>query len=196
MPTNTLPTLDFIGMGDRAFSLGVYIANKPSLPEYQELQYLSPLEQGEITRIGQACGNGWRKVFNVYAKLLYALDVRLFNFSLQASTWQLYRDHYLLQADNGTALLFTPPILDGSLLNNNNALHLIMGRTYAKQLVNDGLKVQLIWLNEAFAVDLAQRVVVCPYFDYRQLSNHKIEILSGMLRDVFLGKMPICSPEA
>jgi len=190
MPTKSRSTVELIGMGDGQFSFGVYIGNRPTLPEYHSLQHLSALEQGEITRIGQTCGNGWRKVFNVYAKLLYALDPRDFHFSLQAPTWQTYRDHYLLQANNGTALLFTPPILNGSSSNRNKRLHVIMGRTYAKKLVNDGLNVQLTWLNEAFAVDLEQRVIVCPYFDYRQLSNHKIQILSAILSKVLLGRMP------
>ena len=129
-------------------------------------------------------------MFNVYAKLLYALDKKHFSFSKLAPTWQQYRDQYLLQAESGTALIFSPP--DFSLLSNDaevKTLHIICGRTYAKQLVNNGLDVQLTWLDEEFAIDVAQAVIVCPYFDYRQLSNHKIKRLSVMLTGVLMGKL-------
>jgi len=184
------PAISLIGLGDDQFNLAVYIANQPNLPEYQSLSRLTALTKGEIANIGQACGNGWRKVFNVYAKLLYALDKQYFSFSTLAPTWQQYRDQYLLQVKSETALIFSPP--DFSLLSNGaevKTLHIICGRTYAKQLVNNGLDVQLIWLDEEFAIDVAKAVVVCPYFDYRQLSNHKIKRLSVMLTDVLMGKM-------
>ena len=184
------PTIKPIGFGDNQFSFAVYIANQPNLPEYQSLSQLTALTKGEITNIGQACGNGWRKVFNVYAKLLYALDKQYFSFSSFASTWQQYRDQYLLQVKSETALIFSPP--DFSLLSNSaevKTLHIICGRTYAKQLINNGLDVQLTWVDEEFAIDVTKAVIVCPYFDYRQLSNHKIKRLSVMLTGVLMGKM-------
>jgi len=186
----TMPVIKPIGLGDGQFSFAVYIANQPNLPEYQSLSRLTALTKGEIANIGQACGNGWRKVFNVYAKLLYALDKKYFSFSEQASTWQEYRDLYLLQQGSGTALIFNPPNV--TLFSNNldiRTLHIICGRTYAKQLISDGLDVQLIWLDDEFAVDVAHNVVVCPYFDYRQLSNHKIQRLSVMLSALLLGEI-------
>jgi len=59
-----------IGLGCNKFTFAVYIANQPNMLEYQQLSELSPLTTSEIFTIGQTCGNGWRKVFNVYAKLL------------------------------------------------------------------------------------------------------------------------------
>ncbi|TEW53403.1 hypothetical protein E2R68_12530 [Psychromonas sp. RZ22] len=181
-----------IGFGDVQFSLAVYIGNQPDMPEYQFLDKLVPLQANDISEIGKSCGNGWRKVFNVYAKLLYALDKKLFKFSNQVPTWQLYRDQYLLKANSGTALIFNmpqlTPCLNDSSYNNCNArerLHIICGRTYAKKMLANGeLSLQLIWLNEEFAIDRKQRVIVSPYFDYRQLSNQKIEYLSLMLNDL------------
>ncbi len=166
------------GLGCRDFTIAVYIANTPAMLEYQNLTQVSSLTCGEITAIGQACGNGWRKVFNVYAKLLYALPKDHFDFTLLAPSWQQYRDKYLLQENSQTALLFSPPHLTGG----SKTLHIICGRTYAKELINNNkLTAQLTWLDEEFAIDKQNRVVVCPYFDYRQLSNVKIDRLAVML---------------
>ena len=197
------------GLGDNQFSFAVYIANQPAMSEYQSLTQLKALQNGELHAIGQACGNGWRKVFNVYAKLLYALDKNDFTFATLAPTWQQYRDQYLLQANSGTALIFSPPILktskavkklktsmpeplktDRSNISAIKTLHIICGRTYAKQLINEGkLATELLWLDEEFAVDIQQGVVVCPYFDYRQLSNIKIQRLSMMLSAIIKGQI-------
>ena len=148
------------------------------MSEYQELTQVSALTRGEITAIGQACGNGWRKVFNVYAKLLYALPKEHFPFTSLAPTWQEYRDNYLLQANSQTALLFSPPCF----LGNSKRLHVICGRTYAKQLIKSAaLTAQLTWLDEEFAIDQQNKIIVSPYFDYRQLSNVKITRLAAML---------------
>jgi len=167
-----------IGLGCDDFNIAVYIANTPAMPEYQHLTQVSALTSGEITAIGQACGNGWRKVFNVYAKLLYALPKDNFAYATVAPTWQEYRDNYLLQVNSQTALLFSPPCLT----DNSQTLHVICGRTYAKQLIARGeLQAQLTWLDEEFAIDKHNKLVVCPYFDYRQLSNAKIARLSVML---------------
>ena len=76
----------------------VYLANTPKMPEYQNLSYVTSVAKGEIDKIGLECGDGWRKVFNVYAKLLYALNPNDFSFSRSASSWQAYRDCFLLQS--------------------------------------------------------------------------------------------------
>lgn len=180
-----------IGLGDISFTFAVYIANQPAMPEYQALNQLKPVQEGDVDLIGKACGNGWRKVFNVYAKLLYALDKNHFDFTSNASTWQRYRDTFLLQADSGNALLFSAPQLNQTLDDNvHHQLHIICGRTYAKYLIHERkLAVQLVWLDEDFAIDLRQRVIVCPYFDYRQLSNHKIQRLSAMISGLIVGEI-------
>lgn len=166
------------GLGCAKFTFAVYLANTPNMLEYQGITGVNSLVTGEVTAIGQACGNGWRKVFNVYAKLLYALNPTDFSFAQHAPTWQQYRDGYLLQAGSETALLFSPPELD----ENSQTVHIICGRTYAKQLLTSGeLQANLVWLDDEFAIDKTKRLIVCPYFDYRQLSNIKIERLSVML---------------
>ena len=170
-----------IGLGCTDFTIAVYIGNKPNMPEYQQLTHISPLTSGEINAINQACGNGWRKVFNVYAKLLYALDNKNFLYSEVAPTWQKYRDSFLLQPHSKTTLLFSPPLISTA----KESLHIICGKTYAKHLLATGqLVANFIWLDEEFAIDKTQNLVVCPYFDYRQLSNIKIEKLANLLKNI------------
>jgi len=170
-----------IGFGCPNFNFAIYIANQPKMSEYQNLGSVSPLTQGEIYAIGQACGNGWRKIFNVYAKLLFALNNKDFDYCKNSLTWQKYRDDYLLQNSYQTALLFSPPVLN----EHSDTLHIICGKTYAKELVNSSkLKVQLTWLDDEFAIDEVNNLIVCPYLDYRQLSNIKIERLSLMLSEL------------
>ncbi|GLS91872.1 hypothetical protein GCM10007916_29420 [Psychromonas marina] len=169
------------GFGCSQFTIAVYIANKPSMVEYENCVAMHAMTAQEITKIGIACGNGWRKVFNVYSKLLYALDSELFSFSGCAPTWQGYRDNFLLQQGSGTALLFSPPLC----LPDSQTIHIISGKTYAKALINsDQLMTSLIWLDESFAIDVAKRLIVCPYFDYRQLSNQKIEYLADLIKQL------------
>lgn len=170
-----------IGFGCPKFDFAIYISNQPNMIEYQNLDTVLSLTQGEIYSIGQACGNGWRKIFNVYAKLLFALNNNDFNYCKSSDTWQKYRDDYLLQNNYRTALLFNPPVLNSNL----EILHIICGRTYAKELINSGkLLAQLIWLDDEFAIDKKNKLIICPYLDYRQLSNIKIERLSKMLTEL------------
>ncbi len=179
-----------VGFGTDNYQVAVYIANRPPIYEYQQLDQLTALTTGEITNIGQQCGNGWRKVFNVYAKLLYALDKEQFNFATFAPTWQKYRDDFLLQTHSQTSLLFSAPQLkqlkplkQPKQNSNQKAVHIIMGKTHAKSLLSTGeLDIELIWLNNEFAINRSQRVIVCPYFDYRQLSNIKIEWLAELIK--------------
>jgi len=166
----TLSTTPASGFGTAAAIIRVYIANRPPMAEYADLTSIQPLQSGEIELINRACGNGWRKVFNVYAKLLFALDTKQFSFTQQAASWQLYREQHLLQAASNTALLFSAPEFQPLA----KTVHIIAGRTHAKALLDAGLPAQLSWLNHEFAIDQHHRVIVCPYFDYRQLNNEKL----------------------
>jgi hypothetical protein len=169
-------------------SITVYIANKPSMPEYAACDSVKPMRQGEIATIGLTCGNGWRKVFNVYSKLLYALDPNKFSFQSVAPKWQTYRDDFLLQQGSATTLLFSAPLLNKA----SDCIHIISGKTYAKDLINSGvIKVSLIWLDEHFAIDVSNKLIVCPYFDYRQLSNQKIERLGLLINELIKSESKI-----
>ncbi len=173
-----MPSYGATGFGDKAAVIRVYVDKRPPMAEYAALSGVQPMQTGEIELINRACGNGWRKLFNVYAKLLFVLDRQQFAFSRQASNWQQYRDRQLLQAGSQTALLFSAPELTPA----EKTVHIIAGRTYAKALLESGLPAQLSWLNHEFAVDKPQRLLVCPYFDYRQLNNEKLAFLAQLIK--------------
>lgn len=174
---NPLPLIS-AGFGDTNACIRVYIAKRPPMAEYADLVTMQPLQKGEIELINRVSGNGWRKVFNVYAKLLFALDSPQFAKMQRAGSWQQYRDHSLLQGSSSTALVFSMPILQPT----NRTIHIIAGRTHAKALLEAGLAAQLNWLNNEFAVDNYNRVLVCPYFDYRQLNNEKLAFLARLIK--------------
>ncbi len=156
-----------VGLGDINARFQVYIANRPPLAEYQGLTTLRPMQHGEIGRIAAETGNHWRKIFNVYAKLVFAENPRGYD------RWQSLRDNCLLQAGSGAALLFSPPPLQAQ----EGSVRLVLGKGYAAEC---GLNDELHWLDERFARH-SSGLLVCPYFDYRQLSDARIQQLIGLL---------------
>ncbi len=161
-----------VGLGDTGASLCVYIANRPPLQRYESLDGLHALAGDEIAYIAAQTGNHWRKIFNCYAKLGYQLEPRGF------SRWQDYRDQYLLQAGSGQSLLFSPP-------QPIEGVSIVMGKTYAEQLRGQGMSAQgLVWVDSVFAVSRSQRLIICPYFDYRQLTNARIVQLVSLVKSL------------
>jgi hypothetical protein len=165
------------GLGDQFAQFNVYIANRPNFADYLSIDSMSAVCSGEIHAIGQACGNGWRKVFNVYAKLVFALNADNIVSLRGAKSWQDFRDHVLLQNMSNTSLLFLAPQTDQ--FKGSNVVQIIMGKTYAKSL---DLPKSLQWLDHEFAIDIDNKMLVCPYFDYRQLSNIKIIRLVELIK--------------
>jgi len=163
-----------IGLGDKDASIVVYCQNIPPLEYYQQLVNVSPLKQGEIKMIADKTGNHWRKIFNVYAKFLYELWVPA------EDSWQRFRDDRLL-TENCNALLLFSPFKKCSSDITATTIHIIMGKQYASSLINPE---QLTWLSNDFAIDEQNRTIVCPYFDYRQLSNEKITKLCGLVNHI------------
>ena len=161
-----------IGLGPSDFDIAIHIANRPNLDDYPTRCKLQPLASGEIQYISQQTSNHWRKIFNVSAKFLFELHSRQEaqhnQKVLRDASWQQFRDNSLFQAHSNEALLFSPPNL-----NSRDAIQIIAGKTYARELKLNNL----IWLDDYFAVNLSDRVIVCPYLDYRQLSNARIERL-------------------
>lgn len=168
-----------IGLGDADADIQVFIANRPPLAEYQQLQTMQPLQRGDIARIASETGNHWRKIFNVYAKLIFASQQAGINGDNNQKVsgftrWQDLRDQQLLQADSGQALLFSPP----DLSPDSTKIRLLLAKGYAQTL---GLSTELIWLDNDFALHKASGLVLCPYFDYRQLSDIKIQRLVELI---------------
>jgi hypothetical protein len=161
-----------IGIGNPNASIKVYIQNRPPLPNYDDLAIVEALEGGDIATIAQQIGNHWRKIFNVYAKIIFELDVKPFD------SWQTLRDNNLLQLGSDQCLMFSP--LSISQLPTQ-AIHIIMGKGYASHL---DLSQHCLWLSPDFAINTSLKLIICPYFDYRQLSNIKIIQLVKLVRSL------------
>lgn len=164
-----------VGLGDMDASFRIYMGNIPKYRDLPHLQGVRALQDSEVKQIGDACGNGWRKVFNVYAKLVFALKLKLHNEMRGYANWQQWRNECLLQAHSNSALLFSKPDLDTIELHQ---IHIVMGKAWAKSC---GLEGKVEWLNSDFAIHPQLPLIVCPYFDYRQLSNQKILFLSEII---------------
>ncbi|GAB3110576.1 DUF6942 family protein [Pseudomaricurvus hydrocarbonicus] len=163
-----------VGFGAKNYNLAIYLANRPPLDDYPSRDHLTPLLPAELAHIVANTSNHWRKVFNVYAKFLFALEEPRVT---AAGSWQAYRDQSLLQGHSAEALLFSPP--DFTV---KQTVHIVAGKTYAAELHNQGRIAELDWLDTHFAVNRSQRLVVCPYLDYRQLSNERIGRLVDIVR--------------
>jgi hypothetical protein len=166
-----------VGLGRADAELAVYLANRPALARYQNLSQVEALQAGEHRFISEATGNHWRKIFNVFAKLMYALDGA--QQQAHIDCWQHYRDKVLLQSHSNEILLFSRP--DFSLPSR---LHLVAGKQWASALGliapspdHDLASYNLEQLDECFYVHRDLALVIAPYFDYRQLSNIRLERL-------------------
>jgi hypothetical protein len=157
-----------VGIGDHHYTLAVHIGNRPPLDEYLRREHLAPAKEGELMMIANETGNHWRKIFNIYAKLAYMLDGKYF------ASWQAYRDNFLLTQGSQQALLFNQT----KLTHKPNAINIICGKTYAATLLDAD---NLIWLDSHFATIPSLRLIVTPYFDYRQLSNIKLQKLLELI---------------
>lgn len=164
-----------IGLGASHADINFYIANRPPIDSYPEMNELRGLTMGELTHIVKHTSNHWRKAFNVYAKLLfdwYQLQPR----QDLPHTWQEYRDLELFQSHSRAALLFSQPQFD----QGSTAIHIIAGKTYAANLALP----PLVWLDAYFAINKEHRLLVAPYPDYRQLSNERITRLIELMQQI------------
>ena len=167
------------GIGDINADFLVYIANRPPIAPFESLQEVLCAQPGMLEDIARQCGNGWRKVFNVYAKLLFALGRD--EYTSGHDSWQSFRERSLLQKQSNSALLFSKPDFHLPLTRDKVTIQIIMGKHYALSL---GLPEDLIWLDNEFAISTVRKIIVCPYFDYRQLSNIKIIRLVELIKQI------------
>lgn len=173
-------SLSQAGFGSEDAELAIYLANRPPLDDYPLLDHVKPLLPGELAYIVANTSNHWRKVFNVYAKFLAALA---WDGTVEAGTWQKYRDTGLLQSGCREALLFSSPVFTQQLSCTEgcqNKISIVAGKTYAAQLALP----TLTWLDAYFAINRDYKVIVSPYLDYRQLSNERIDRLAGLVREL------------
>jgi hypothetical protein len=143
-----------VGLGILDAKIIFYIRNCPPLAHYQNLTRVKALVANEIADISRETSNHWRKIFNVYAKLLFKISPEQF------TSWQHLRDSLLLQAESDHCLLFSAPDLLSA--KPSQKLHIILGKGYAEQL---GLCNGCIWLSHDFAINIDLGVIICPYFD-------------------------------
>ncbi|MCV2885207.1 hypothetical protein OE749_10940 [Aestuariibacter sp. AA17] len=163
--------LGAVGLGDIKAKCVIYIANQPIGSGFESPDGVMALSSGDIADIGTACGNGWRKVFNVMAKLLFA--ARFNGCDTRYGSWQKYRDNEMLHSESGIALVFSPP------QKNEAKLQIVMGKHYAISLA---FPQNWRWLDAYFAESEGYQMIACPYFDYRQLTNQKIIALVSILQ--------------
>ena len=168
------------GLGNSSAQFNIYIENTPPIDEYQTLTTCRPMQQDEIKMIADLTGNHWRKIFNVYAKLVFELT------SPPYKSWQDLRDKALLQSHSNENLLFNLPaeaVINNieKTLNKIDNVSIIMGKTYATKL---GLSETCHWVSADFAINTNKQLVICPYFDYRQLSNIKITQLCQIINSM------------
>lgn len=158
-----------IGIGDKQYRFAVYIGNRPPLDKYLKRSTLVPAKPGEIATIASETGNHWRKIFNLYAKLGYMLDTQNY------VSWQAYRDDYLLSDNSGQALLFDKHIV----IEEKGIICLICGKSHAEVLLQDNpvVRMGMQKADDDFSINTQTRTIITPYFDYRQLSNVKLQTL-------------------
>ena len=161
-----------VGYGDRSFKLAVYLENPPAVTNLRPSAEIKALQAGDIADIVAQTGNHWRKIFTIYAKLMWHLAAGT------CDTWQQYRDKHLLQASSAHALLFSAPEL---CQQPTNACFIVGGKTYAEKL---GLLSLCDDIGEGFFLSPAHKLIVTPYFDYRQLSNVKLARLISILQAI------------
>jgi len=157
-----------VGLGAEGFKIAIYFENRPQITEYLELDELRPMQGGELDFILAHTSNNWRKLFNCFAKLVFALKPEDY------ASWQQLRDQSLLDQNSHFALLFSKPDL-----TLDDTIHIISGRTYAAKL---NLPCELIWLTPQFAMNKHHKIIVSPYFDYRQLSNERLTQLVKLIQ--------------
>jgi hypothetical protein len=181
-----MANVGFGSTGDQA-CINVYIANRPPMDQYEHLSTLESLSSGDIFNIAHQTGNHWRKIFNVYAKFMYGLlltppgPFKTIN-PENISRWQQYRDEILLQSFSDCTLLFSQP---NFIHTNAASVHIIMGKVHASELGWDrDTNKELTVLDRDFAICPSKKLIICPYFDYRQLSNLKIERLVKLIHEL------------
>lgn len=164
---------DVTTLGPEEALLRVVTANSPDFA-FSFGPQAGCLQPGEVKRLGDECGNGWRKVFNIYAKLVWQCGG---DNAANFATWQSYRDNRLLQSPSACSLHFVQlPAC------NQGALTLLMGKRFA---IQSGYADKALWLNPGFAVNSETGVIITPYFDYRQLSDIKITFLISLITSYF-----------
>lgn len=161
-------------------SLTVLIDKTPSLPSTPCPVKPPNLAPGELAEIVAVNSNHWRKVFNVYAKLLFALHPD------SGRDWQSVRDQKLFQKHQPHALKMAGSALPGP------GVTLITGKAYAESLLEHWPQdsgIDGVW------IDVNEQRLVCPYFDYRAFPNKRIEQVAELMRKTWPKMGAVLGPD-
>ena len=150
------------GFGAQQANLIVYCANTPKTSLLQ-LNTITAICYPDIEKINADNGNGWRKIFNVYAKLLFEIN------PLTYKSWQDLRNDFLLQTHCNHQLVLNPIDIPS---DDDSTLQILMGKTFALTHFNES---EINWIDSNMGKIHNKNIYITPYFDYRQFSNAKIE---------------------
>lgn len=140
----------------------LYTATRPPMARFADCESLS-LASGEVCEIIAECGNHWRKIFSIFAKLSFALVEH------DCKTWQEYRDLVLLTEQGSELIVFEHHLVEAPA----DAIHFISGQKHFAEFdLNDFSPLD----DDAKVLENGQ-ILQTPYFDYRQLNNALIEQL-------------------
>lgn len=154
----------------------LHIGNRPQLPEF-ELGLVRPFEIGEAALVISKTSNHWRKVFSIMAKISFAL------FDTGCKTWQEYRDTKLLSAHGFEALDFMHYAVD----TKHDLFAIVCGFNYANEQIELSQLVASVE-SDKLLLSQNQKYVVTPYFDWRQLNNQTLKILTRIMEDALKDK--------
>lgn len=133
----------------------LYLPNRPNQESYMNKRGLKNLKVGEVPFIIQECGNHWRKIFSIFAKICFDLNP-------VTDTWQEYRDNILLTNKCISSVSFSKKNIQKS-----DSIVLLSGKDS--------------W---PLAGDSILRIFRLPYFDYRQFPNIEITKLLSKLKKI------------
>jgi len=154
--------MTFQGFGASQTNFIVYCANTPQTTLLAP-NTITPICYEDIEKINAENGNGWRKIFNVYAKLLFEIN------PLEFKSWQALRNNYLLQSHCNHQLILNPTDISA---NDDDTIQILMGKTFALTHFKEN---DIQWIDSSMGKVHNTNIFITPYFDYRQFSNAKIE---------------------
>ena len=159
-------------LGEAHAALTVCVEHQPRWPEPAFASGRSTLYPGELAKLVDANSNHWRKIFNVYAKLLYALRPDA------ATDWRALREQQLFQPGQQHGLRMGSTLAEE--VNQRAGLSLIAGKQYANAL---GLLNQATSLAPGIFLHDDRACLITPYFDYRALSDANITRLAQIITE-------------
>lgn len=157
-----------VGLGPTSPKLLIYLPHTPNCDHLKALAEVRPAFPGELHQIGVETGNHWRKIINVTAKLGFAINDNNY------SDWQSYRDAFLCREGSEITLIFGAK----KLVQGEHYTHIISGHQYCESICKT---FEFETLDQDFRLCRSRKVIDSPYFDYRQLSNIKLEKLHAYL---------------